>query len=132
MFDQMEKFAGYGFNKSHAAAYAFVAYQTAWMKYYYPNEYALAVLHSHVRTKKPKETVLYETIMDTKRNNVDVLDLDINQSHENFHLNERGQIIMPFLAMSGWNTQTAKMIQNLREKHKFNMDEKGHIFKNNS
>ena len=130
MFDQMEKFAGYGFNKSHAAAYAFVAYQTAWMKYYYPNEYALAVLHSHVRTKKPKETVLYETIMDTKRNNVDVLDLDINQSHENFHLNERGQIIMPFLAMSGWNTQTAKMIQNLREKHKFNMDEKGHIFKN--
>ncbi len=44
IFDLMEKFAGYGFNKSHAAAYALVAYQTAWLKAHYPAEFMAAVL----------------------------------------------------------------------------------------
>ncbi len=42
IFDYMEKFAGYGFNKSHAAAYALVAYQTAWLKAHYPAEFLAA------------------------------------------------------------------------------------------
>ena len=46
IFDLMEKFAGYGFNKSHAAAYALVAYQTAWLKAHYPAEFMAAVLSS--------------------------------------------------------------------------------------
>ena len=46
IFDLMEKFAGYGFNKSHAAAYALVAYQTAWLKTHYPAEFMAAVLSS--------------------------------------------------------------------------------------
>ena len=46
IFDLMEKFAGYGFNKSHAAAYALVAYQTAWLKVHYPAEFMAAVLSS--------------------------------------------------------------------------------------
>ena len=44
IFDYMEKFAGYGFNKSHAAAYALVAYQTAWLKAHYPAEVISAVM----------------------------------------------------------------------------------------
>jgi DNA polymerase-3 subunit alpha len=44
IFDQMETFAGYGFNKSHAAAYALIAYQTAWLKTHYPEAYMAAVL----------------------------------------------------------------------------------------
>jgi DNA polymerase-3 subunit alpha len=44
IFDQMETFAGYGFNKSHAAAYALIAYQTAWLKAHYPEQYMAAVL----------------------------------------------------------------------------------------
>ena len=44
IFDQMETFAGYGFNKSHAAAYALIAYQTAWLKTHYPRGYMAAVL----------------------------------------------------------------------------------------
>jgi DNA polymerase-3 subunit alpha len=44
IFDQMEKFAGYGFNKSHAAAYALVSYQTAWLKAHHPAEFMAAVL----------------------------------------------------------------------------------------
>ena len=46
IFDLMEKFAGYGFNKSHAAAYALVSYQTAWLKTHYPSEFMAAVLSS--------------------------------------------------------------------------------------
>ncbi len=46
IFDLMEKFAGYGFNKSHAAAYALVSYQTAWLKVHYPAEFMAAVLSS--------------------------------------------------------------------------------------
>jgi DNA polymerase-3 subunit alpha len=46
VFDTMEKFAGYGFNKSHAAAYALVSYQTAWLKTHYPAEFMAAVLSS--------------------------------------------------------------------------------------
>src|SRR3546814_10665408 len=46
VFDLLEKFAGYGFNKSHAAAYALVSYQTAWLKTHYPSEFMAAVLSS--------------------------------------------------------------------------------------
>src|SRR5665811_2288929 len=44
IFDQMETFAGYGFNKSHSAAYALIAYQTAWLKAHYPAAFMAAVL----------------------------------------------------------------------------------------
>lgn len=48
IFDYMEKFAGYGFNKSHAAAYALVAYQTAWLKHHYPAEFMAATMSSEL------------------------------------------------------------------------------------
>ncbi|MBI2801987.1 MAG: DNA polymerase III subunit alpha [Gammaproteobacteria bacterium] len=50
IFDLMEKFAGYGFNKSHSAAYALVAYQTAWLKAHYPAEFMAAVLSADMDT----------------------------------------------------------------------------------
>ncbi|MCB6803995.1 hypothetical protein, partial [Enterocloster bolteae] len=46
IYDEMLDFANYAFNKSHAAAYAVVAYQTAWLKYYYPVEYMAALMTS--------------------------------------------------------------------------------------
>ena len=53
IFDLMEKFAGYGFNKSHAAAYSLVAYQTAWLKKHYPSEFMAATLSSDMdKTEK--------------------------------------------------------------------------------
>ena len=57
IFDQMEKFAGYGFNKSHAAAYALLAYQTAYLKTHYPVEFMAALLTSE--TSKPDSVVKY-------------------------------------------------------------------------
>ncbi|MGD0547615.1 MAG: DNA polymerase III subunit alpha, partial [Terracidiphilus sp.] len=57
IFDQMEKFSGYGFNKSHSAAYALVAYQTAYLKTHYPTEFMAALLTSE--TSKPENVVKY-------------------------------------------------------------------------
>ena len=57
IFDQMDKFAGYGFNKSHAAAYALLAYQTAYLKTHYPVEFMAALLTSE--TSKPESVVKY-------------------------------------------------------------------------
>ncbi len=57
IFDQMEKFSGYGFNKSHSAAYAWVAYQTAYLKTHYPVEFMAALLTSE--TSKPDNVVKY-------------------------------------------------------------------------
>jgi DNA polymerase-3 subunit alpha len=57
IFDMMEKFAGYGFNKSHSAAYALLAYQTAYLKTHYPTEFMAALLTSE--TSKPENVVKY-------------------------------------------------------------------------
>ena len=57
LFEQMEKFSGYGFNKSHSAAYAWVAYQTAYLKTHYPVEFMAALLTSE--TSKPDSVVKY-------------------------------------------------------------------------
>jgi DNA polymerase-3 subunit alpha len=60
IFDLMEKFAGYGFNKSHAAAYALVSYQTAWLKTHYPAEFMAAVLSSDMDNTDKVVTFLAE------------------------------------------------------------------------
>ncbi|CCO09276.1 DNA polymerase III subunit alpha [Desulforamulus hydrothermalis] len=80
MFDLMEYFAGYGFNKSHSAAYALVSYQTAYLKANYPVEYMTALLTS-VRDNTDK-VVLY--IEECRRMGIQVLPPDINHSGENF------------------------------------------------
>ncbi|WP_459909175.1 DNA polymerase III subunit alpha [Desulfotomaculum defluvii] len=80
MFDLMEYFAGYGFNKSHSAAYALVSYQTAYLKANYPVEYMAALLTS-VRDNTDK-VVLY--IEECRRMGIQVLPPHINLSRENF------------------------------------------------
>lgn len=114
MFDKIEKFASYGFNKSHAAAYALVSYQTAWLKHYYPREYMLAVLHSNQRTKK-KSHEIEKSIKDAIRNKVKIHDIDINMSQENFSLNHKGEIVVPIGRIKGMNTDIAKNISRIRE-----------------
>ncbi len=62
LFNLIEKFAGYGFNKSHSAAYALVAYQTAYLKAHYPLEFLAAVLNSEIN----KTTALAKHIMEAR------------------------------------------------------------------
>ncbi len=76
LFDQMEKFAGYGFNKSHSAAYALLAYQTAYLKTHYPVEFMAALLTSEI--SKPENVVKY--IQECKEINISVEPPDVNHS----------------------------------------------------
>ena len=80
MFDIMESFAGYGFNKSHSAAYALISYQTAWLKAHYPVEYMCAFLTSVIDNQD--KVVFY--IRECQRLGIPILPPDINQSFENF------------------------------------------------
>jgi DNA polymerase III subunit alpha len=80
IFDQMEKFSGYGFNKSHSAAYALVAYQTAYLKTHYPVEFMAALLTSE--TSKPENVVKY--IGECKEMNISVEPPDVQVSGAQF------------------------------------------------
>ena len=80
IFDLMEYFAGYGFNKSHSAAYALVAYQTAFLKANYPAEYMAALLTS-VKDNTDKIAVYIE---ECRRLRIEVLPPDINESQKDF------------------------------------------------
>jgi DNA polymerase III subunit alpha len=88
IFDLMEKFAGYGFNKSHSAAYALLAYQTAWLKAHYPAEFMAAVLSSDMdNTDK-----VVNFLEDCKAIKITILPPDINCSHYKFVAKERNII----------------------------------------
>ncbi len=79
IFDQMETFAGYGFNKSHSAAYALIAYQTAWLKAHYPAEFLAATMSADMdNTDK-----IASLIEDCKRSKLNIKPPDVN--HSNWH-----------------------------------------------
>ncbi len=84
IFDLMEKFAGYGFNKSHAAAYALVSYQTAWLKTHYPAEFMAAVLSSDMDNTDKVVGFLDECRM----LKLDVLPPEVNASEYMFVAND--------------------------------------------
>jgi DNA polymerase-3 subunit alpha len=86
IFDLMEKFAEYGFNKSHSAAYALVAYQTAWLKAHYPAEFMAAVLSSDMDNTDKVVNFLAEA----RAMNLTVLPPDINASHYMFEARDDG------------------------------------------
>jgi len=80
IFDEMMDFASYAFNKSHAAAYAVVAYQTAWLKYYYPTEFMTALLNSFLGNSDK----ISHYVNECKTMNIDILPPDINESDVKF------------------------------------------------
>ena len=91
VFDQMEKFAGYGFNKSHSAAYGLVSYQTAYLKTHYPVEFMAALLTSE--TSKPDNVVKY--IGECKEMGIRVEPPDVQVSGSQFtpYVTPEGQAI---------------------------------------
>ncbi len=80
IFDLMEKFAGYGFNKSHSAAYALLSFQTAWLKAHYPSYFMAAVLSADMDNTDKVVTLIEEC----RRMGLEVIPPDINQSHYAF------------------------------------------------
>lgn len=84
LFDNIEKFAGYGFNKSHSAAYALIAYQTAWLKAHYPVELMAALLSSENNT--PDAVVKF--IAECSYHKIPILPPDVNESLKTFAVHE--------------------------------------------
>ncbi len=96
IYDDMTDFAKYAFNKSHAAAYAVVSYQTAWLKYYYPVEFMAALMTSCIENP----TKVSEYIMTCRQMGIQILPPDINRSEGNFSV-EKGGIRYGLTAVKG-------------------------------
>lgn len=86
IYDDMTDFAKYAFNKSHAAAYAVVSYQTAYMKYYYPVEFMAALMTSVL----DNNTKVSEYIFTCRRMGLPILPPDINEGEGNFSVSKEG------------------------------------------
>ena len=97
IFDLMEKFAGYGFNKSHSAAYALIAYQTAWLKAHYPAEFMAAVLSSDL--DNTDKIVIF--IDECQRMQQPVLPPCINAGHIKFEVTKAGELVYGLGAIKG-------------------------------
>ncbi|MFC0141967.1 DNA polymerase III subunit alpha [Erwinia mallotivora] len=97
IFDLVEKFAGYGFNKSHSAAYALVSYQTLWLKAHYPAEFMAAVMTADMdNTEK-----VVGLVDECWRMGLKVLPPDINSGLYPFHVNDEGEIVYGIGAIKG-------------------------------
>jgi len=113
IFDLMEKFAGYGFNKSHSAAYALVAYQTAWLKAHYPAAFMAAVLSSDM-DNTDKVVMLFE---ETRRMKIEVVSPCLNASFYSFTVIDEKTIQYGLGALKGVG---AAAIDNLIEEREEN------------
>ncbi|MCO7576135.1 DNA polymerase III subunit alpha [Pseudomonas protegens] len=97
IFDLVEKFAGYGFNKSHSAAYGLVSYQTAWLKAHYPAPFMAAVLSADMHNTDKVVTLIEE--VRTMKLRLDAP--DVNTSEFKFTVNDEGRIVYGLGAIKG-------------------------------
>jgi DNA polymerase-3 subunit alpha len=107
-----EAFASYAFNKSHSTCYAFVAYQTAYLKAHYPPEYMAAVLNN--ASNLEKITFFME---ECKRMGLDVLPPDVNESFNGFAVNKRGQVRFGLSGLKGVGEAAIENIIEERERN---------------
>lgn len=112
IFDQMEKFASYGFNKSHAAAYSLISYQTAYLKAHYPVEFMCAVMSLDI-TNTDKLLFFKD---ECKKSGMDVMKPDINKSGSDFVV-EDGSIRYALGAVKGVGEANMRAIVEEREAH---------------
>jgi DNA polymerase-3 subunit alpha len=97
IFDLVEKFAGYGFNKSHSAAYALVSYQTLWMKAHYPAEFMAAVMSADMDNTDKIVTLVDEC----EHMKLKLLPPDVNSGQHKFTVNTDGHIVYGIGAIKG-------------------------------
>ncbi|USP61442.1 DNA polymerase III subunit alpha [Aeromonas caviae] len=97
IFDLVEKFAGYGFNKSHSAAYALLSYQTLWLKTHFPAEFMAAVMTADMDNTDKIVTLVDEC----QRMGLTVIPPDVNTGRYRFSVNEDGHIVYGIGAVKG-------------------------------
>lgn len=105
------KFASYAFNKSHSTCYAWIAYQTGWLKAHYPSEFQAANLSQNLSNMDE----IKEIMDDCKRNRILVLNPDINESYSHFTVNKDGNIRFGLGGMKGFGSNIVEAIINERE-----------------
>jgi DNA polymerase III subunit alpha len=97
IFDLVEKFAGYGFNKSHSAAYAVVSYQTLWLKQHFPAPFMAAVMTADMQTTE--KVVIF--IEESREIGLEIILPDVNQSFFGFTVNDDDAIVYGLGAVKG-------------------------------
>ena len=115
IFDLMEKFAGYGFNKSHSAAYALVSYQTAWLKTHYPAYFMAAVLSADMQNTDKIVTLIDEC----NAMNLTIVPPDINLGEFNFTVNDAGEIVYGLGAIRGLGAGPVEVLLAARDQSPF-------------
>lgn len=110
IYDEMIDFAKYAFNKSHAAAYAVVSYQTAWLKYYFPVEYMAALMTSVIDNPSKVSEYIYAC----RQMNIKILPPDINKGEANFSV-DGGDIRYGLAAIKSIGRPVIKAIVEDRE-----------------
>ncbi|TVZ55915.1 DNA polymerase III, alpha subunit [Lutibacter sp. Hel_I_33_5] len=101
-----EAFASYAFNKSHSTCYAWIAYQTAYLKAHYPAEYMASVLSNNMKDIKTVSFFMEEC----RRMGLDVLGPDINESYSKFSVNKEGAVRFGMAAIKGVGSSAVKAI----------------------
>jgi len=113
IFDLVEKFAGYGFNKSHSAAYALVSYQTLWMKAHYPAEFMAAVMSADM-DNTDKIVILVDECEHMK---LKLIPPDVNSGEYKFTVNRQGHIVYGIGAIKGVGEGPVEAILAARAQH---------------
>lgn len=113
IFDLVEKFAGYGFNKSHSAAYALISYQTAWLKNHYPAEFMASVLSSDMGNTDKVVTFIEEC----KDMGIEVLKPSVNKSDWHFTADSEGNVVYGLGAIKGFGDSIIKKVIEDRKKN---------------
>jgi DNA polymerase-3 subunit alpha len=117
VFALIEKFAGYGFNKSHSTAYALLAWQTAYLKTHHPREFMAALLSGDITGRNfKKKDALVEHVEDCRRMGIEVAPPDVNASLPDFSVSG-GRILFGLAAIKGCGVQAAEAIAADRAKH---------------
>jgi DNA polymerase-3 subunit alpha len=115
LFDLIEKFSGYGFNKSHAAAYSYLSFQTAYLKNYYPEEFFTATLNSHI---EPVDTDKIAILLDdARKNGLHTSAPDVNKSFYKFSIEDDKHIRYGLGALKGVGEKGIQTIIQEREKN---------------
>jgi DNA polymerase-3 subunit alpha len=113
IYNQMAKFGGYGFNKSHSAAYALVAYQTAYLKAHFGSEFMAALLTSETGNQDKVSQYVYEC----RRMGFQVLPPDVNESGAEFTVSSEGAIRFSLTAVKNVGTPAMEAILQARKAH---------------
>ena len=113
IFELMEKFSGYGFNKSHSVAYALIAYQTAWLKRHHPEAFMAAALSADMDNTNKIVTL----IEDCRSMGLNIKNPSLNESAYQFAVNDKNEIVYGLGAVKGAGEAALETLITYREKH---------------